>query len=153
MLFCVKRNCYNSKIGKCKHDSNHVYKLVAKLMGITLKNSIPDGIRGSDLAEQCADFFLKQNIRLSSIPTLDQFNDNKDLVEKSVVKQLINKVQTKSCELYYILTYFLKEHLEEFLLSLTYIINIPLEYGVFAADWKFAILRPLLKKIGLDLIH
>ena len=36
-------------------------------------------------------------------------------------------------------------------LSLAKIINISLEHGIFAAAWKIAIIRPLLKKVGLDL--
>ena len=36
--------------------------------------------------------------------------------------------------------------------SLAKIINISLEHGIFAASWKVAIIRPLLKMVGLDLI-
>ena len=35
---------------------------------------------------------------------------------------------------------------------LAQIANISLQYGVFADLWKMAIIRPLLKKAGLDLI-
>ena len=31
--------------------------------------------------------------------------------------------------------------------------NTLLEVGVVASDWKMAIVRPLLKKVGLELIH
>ena len=51
---------------------------------------------------------------------------------------------------------FLHSLLKEILLAvaplLAKIINISLEHGIFAAAWKIAIIRPFLKKVGLDLI-
>ena len=46
----------------------------------------------------------------------------------------------------------LKEILPAVAPSLAKIINILLEYGIFAASWKVAIIGPLLKNVGLDLI-
>ena len=59
---------------------------------------------------------------------------------------------TKSCESDAIPTSLLKEILPAVAPSLTKIINISLEHGIFVAAWKIAIIRPLLKKVGLDLI-
>ena len=59
---------------------------------------------------------------------------------------------TKSCESDAISTSLLKEILPAVAPSLAKIINISLEQGIFAASWKVAIIRPLLKKVGLDLI-
>ena len=46
----------------------------------------------------------------------------------------------------------LKEILLAVAPSLSEIINISLEHGIFVAAWKIAIIRSLLKKVGLDLI-
>ena len=59
---------------------------------------------------------------------------------------------TKSCEGDAIPTSLLKEILPTVAPSLAKIINISLENGIFAASWKVAIIRPLLKKVGLDLV-
>ena len=59
---------------------------------------------------------------------------------------------TKSCESDAIPTSLLKEILLAVAPSLAKIINISLEHGIFAAAWKIAVIRPLLKKVGLDLI-
>ena len=61
-------------------------------------------------------------------------------------------MQIKSCELDYLPTHILKDHMDSFILILTKIVNLSLKSRVFSEDWKTAILRSLLKKIGLDLI-
>ena len=57
---------------------------------------------------------------------------------------------SKTCELDLIPTNILKECIGEFLQPIADIINISLEQGAFASDWKSVIVRPLLKKPGLD---
>ena len=59
---------------------------------------------------------------------------------------------TKSCESDVIPTSLQKEILLALEPSLAKIFNISLEHGIFASQWKVAIIRPLLKKVGLDLI-
>ena len=69
-----------------------------------------------------------------------------------MAKKVITKLQTKSCELDIIPTYILKDNIEEFLPTVMKIVNLSLAEGKFDQSWKMAILRPLLKKKGLDLI-
>ena len=64
----------------------------------------------------------------------------------------MGKVQSKLWELDCLPTHILKDHMDSFIPILTKIVNLSLESGVFSKDWKTAILRPLLKKSGLDLI-
>ena len=73
-------------------------------------------------------------------------------VSKEDVAKLIKSMTTKSCEKNPISTVILKNHLPKFIGSVTKLINLSLEYGVFADRWKVAILRPLLKKSGLELV-
>ena len=61
-------------------------------------------------------------------------------------------MQSKLCELDCLPTHILKDHIDSFIPILTKIVNLSLESGVFSEDWKTAILRPLLKKSGLDQI-
>ena len=107
--------------------------------------------------KQFADFFIekikniREFIRLSEILLdypLFQSEINSEtakmynffLVDETRVKN-DNKLQTKACEFDYIPTHFLKEHLEEFPLTLTHIINLSLQCGFFATDRKVTILR------------
>ena len=59
---------------------------------------------------------------------------------------------SKSCELDVVPTTLLKDMLPHIINTLVKIINSYLEQGVIAEKWKVTILRPLLKKMGLELI-
>ena len=52
----------------------------------------------------------------------------------------------KSCEIDPVLTNLLKEILPQVIKPITKIINTSLELGVFASQWKVAIVKPLLKR-------
>ena len=65
------------------------------------------------------------------------------------VECIIQGMPTKHCESDAILTSLLKEILLAVAPSLA---KISLKHGIFAASWKVAIIRPLLKKVGMDLI-
>ena len=62
-------------------------------------------------------------------------------------------MQMKSCVSDSIRTELLKTTLKKTSPIIAKIMNTSLEEGMFASDWKTAIVRPLLKKIGLELIH
>ena len=66
--------------------------------------------------------------------------------------KIIRSMPTKSCETDAIPTMLLKQILDKVGGTITSIVNISLTEGVFAINWKTAIVRPLLKKAGLDLI-
>ena len=74
---------------------------------------------------------------------------NFTLLEISEVESLVCKSATKSCELDYIPTYLLKEHLDIFLPVLQCIINTSLQQGMFPHCLRTALVRPLLKKSWL----
>ena len=73
-------------------------------------------------------------------------------LSKLEVHKLVMKMQTKSCELDSIPTKLLKKYIEKFIGLLTNIVNISLESGEFAEEWKTALLHPLIKKCRLDVI-
>ena len=68
------------------------------------------------------------------------------------VHKIIMSMPSKSCELDSMPTYLLKEILSAVLPTITKIINLSLMHGLFVSTWKSAVIRPLLKKTGLDLI-
>ena len=61
-------------------------------------------------------------------------------------------MKSKCCELDALPTSLLKRMIDVCLPSITKIVNLSLETGQFTYQWKVAIVRLLLKKLGLDLI-
>ena len=68
------------------------------------------------------------------------------------VSEVISNLKSKSCELDPIPTTVLKVMLPKILPLITKIVNMSLGDGIFCREWKTAVVRPLLKKLGLELI-
>ena len=68
------------------------------------------------------------------------------------VTKPIAKMQTKSCELDPIPTHVLKQMLPDFISIINQVINTSLNNACFCKEWKISIVRPLLKKKGVDLL-
>ena len=66
--------------------------------------------------------------------------------------RLISSMATKLCKLDVTLTSVLKQVTPSILQIITKIINISLMWGTFVEEWKTAIVHPLLKKLGSELI-
>ena len=66
----------------------------------------------------------------------------------SIIKSMVSK----SCELDVVPATLLKDILPHIIDTIVKIINASLEQGVFAEKCKVAMVRPLLKKLGLELI-
>ena len=62
-------------------------------------------------------------------------------------------MQTKSCELDPIPMQILKQVLSVLIPLITHIINASLSSACFCEEWKTSVVRPLLKKRGLDLLE
>ena len=75
-----------------------------------------------------------------------------NLLTEDEVKKIITKSASKSCSLDPIPTWLLKKCLDLLLPIITLIINLSLRLGYFPSAWKCALVIPLLKKFGLDLI-
>ena len=67
------------------------------------------------------------------------------------VSELIKKAAKKSCPLDPMPTSVVLEVLDVLLPVITNMINLSFESGEFASHWKEALLKPLLKKCGLDI--
>ena len=163
MLFESKKINIANKVNQCNRDTRQLFKLVSNITSSTKDNPLPDGKSNQELADQFAEYFIDkiQKIRnnLNSYeryqveeavqaPTLGEFEP---LMEDKVTK-VIMSMTSKSCEIDPVPTNLLKEILPQVIKPITKIINTSLELGVFACQWKVAIVKPLLKKIGLELI-
>ena len=69
---------------------------------------------------------------------------------ESQVSRVISLLKSNSCELDTILTTILKKMLPKVISLITKIVNISLGEGCFCRDWKVAVVKPLLKKLGLQ---
>ena len=66
--------------------------------------------------------------------------------------RLISSMATQSCELDAIPTTILKQITTSIIKTISKIINMSFAQGTFVEEWKIAIVHPLLKKLGSELI-
>ena len=164
MIKYNKQQVYCSQIHEAKGDTKQLYKISNFLMGNREEQQFPDDRSSSQLAEDFVDYFYNKivNIRKlfedidpikptinNTVPKFCKFS----VLTESEVKRIALKMKTKTCELDTMPTSVLKQILDKCLPSLTKIVNLSLSEGVFALQWKEAIVRPLLKKLGLELIE
>ncbi len=81
-----------------------------------------------------------------------QLSEFKSLTEDEV-KKIVLKSPNKYYELDPIPTNLLRKCIDEILLLLTKIINLSLQLGDMQTSLKKAIIKPMLKKLGLELIN
>lgn len=144
-----------------KGDSKKLYQLVWELTGTKTDNPLPDDVADLKLAEDFADFFMnkidkirkslkdypKYEPKYKDVPRINKFQE----LTKEEVGKLISDLNTKSCELDTVPTHILKSYLNDLLPNITTLVNLSLQQGVFPEKFKTAIVRPLLKKAGLEL--
>ena len=148
---------------KYKEEHQWLYSLVNNITGNVKSNPLPDSVSDQDLAERFADFFMEKirqiQDELDNFPMYNStrlagqklFREFSAMIEDEVEK-LVKGLATKNCELDPIPTALLEESLHEILLALMKLINLSLTQGIFIEHWKIAIIRPLVEKIGLELI-
>ena len=116
-----------------------------------------------ELAEEFATFFINKIRKIrDALDTCPKYKPTQHSICKSFVnftkltedevEKIIMSMPTKSCKLAVLPTKVLKDIITPLLPLLTKIINLLLTKGLFVDEWKVAIIHPLLKKLGLDLI-
>ena len=78
------------------------------------------------------------------VPTFERFEP---LMEDEVAKVIMG-MASKSCESDPVPINLLKEILPQVIKAITKIINTSLESGIFASQWKVALVKPLFKEDG-----
>ena len=153
----------SGKVEECKGDTKKLYSLVRYLTGTKVQNPMPNSTGDKKLANDFADYFIEkiQKIwddldgnpkfkpkRNSTITPLKIFEPT----TADEVTTIIKGMKTKSCEVDFLPMSLLKKALPYVINTITNIMNASLEQGVFPDSWKMAIIRSLLKKLGLELI-
>ena len=80
-----------------------------------------------------------------------QFDHSEDITEEEVLK-MINSMHAKTYGSDPVPSSVLKDLAPYIIREMTTIVNVSFREGVFSNKWKTAIIKPLSKKIGLDLI-
>ena len=157
-----KKGVLQVKINDCAKDSRHLHSLVNNLTSKKDEDEWPEHTSSDQLAEDFATYFQgkiektretfknkpRYNAPEMDVPRLVCFVP---MTEKQV-SIVIASLKSKSCELDAIPTTILKKMLPAVIPLITKIVNISLTEGCFCKDWKIAVVRPLLKRLGLELI-
>ena len=128
----------------------------------TVENPLPPGLSDEQQANSFADYFENKilmirwmfagiseyNITPRDVPRLSRFAP----MTEQQVELIVKSMKLKTCELDANPTEILKTKLPAALPVITKLINLSLGTGNFHRLWKTVTVRPLLKKIGLQLI-
>ena len=163
MIRRAKTHLLSSQVIEAGKDTKKLFRLIDTMIAKEKSNPLPLSMKNEELAEEFASFFINKinKIReaLDSGPKFKptqhrsskSFNNFTKLAEGEVEKMIMS-MPTKSCKLDVLPTKVLKDIVTPLLPLCTKIINLLLTEGLFVEEWKVAIIHPLLKKPGLDLI-
>ncbi len=163
-----KRNeHYTDLLEKNKDDPKSLFKVINSALNKKEDNPYPVASSDRELANDFNDFFdgkiskIRNNLDIANIQAntkkpneTRQFttflNEFRALSEEEVRRLMMNS-KNKHCELDPVPTWLLKECIDSVLPLVTKIINLSLELGDMPRDLKLAIIKPLLKKLDLEL--
>ena len=162
-LLNSKKYTIRKKISECSTDSRKLHKLINNLTKPQEEQQWPKHNNPEVLANEFATYFedkiLKIRKVLETTPPYWSEQSNAHVLSRLVplaekeVEKSINSLKTKSCKIDTIPTDILKQLAPVILPLITKIVNLSLMQGEFCRSWKTATVRPLLKKLGLALIH
>ena len=157
---------YSDLIQVNSSDAKRLFQTVNAAMYKRNSNPMPDHTTPQVLANDFLDFFQSKIAKIrenfteqNSNPMIfdarksisSTLNELRPVTETDVIK-VIRKSPNKSCELDPIPTYLLKTCVEDLAPIITRIVNLSIESAQMPKSYKNAIVRPLLKKPGLDRI-
>ncbi|XP_062599561.1 uncharacterized protein LOC134261111 [Saccostrea cucullata] len=154
----------NSNIAECGNDSSKMYKLIFGLIGRKNCNPMPPNASDASLAEEFSSFFMDKILAIrKSLDDFEKFDPNFGLkctqefntfhpVSDEYVLRVIKSSKPTTCPTDPIPSKLIKQFSDVILPTIVFIVNKSLTSGLFANEWKTAIVRPLLKKSGLDVI-
>ena len=161
LLQLAKRESINDLIKSFSGDARKIFNLVNNLTGTKQENPLP---AEDNLPDKFASFFLEKITKIRNglvhiLPykpqphshPIDNLTDFTPLTDEDVYN-LICRTSGKSCELDPIPGSLLKSTAHTLVPLIGNIINKSLSTGAFLLAWKRAVVKPLLKKPGLECI-
>ncbi len=162
-----KRNeQYTKLIQENSDDPKNLFNVINRALHKKEDTPLPSGLSDEELANDFDKFFdgkiqiIRDNLdstqnNITEMPETpkytQQLTEFRSLSQEEV-KKLITASASKHCELDPIPTWLLKECIDDLLPLITQIINLSLQLGDMPLSLKKAIINPLLKKLGLELI-
>ena len=160
-----KQKYYSSLVLENEKDQKQLFKIVKDLSKESKQTTLPKYDSDAQLADDFGDYFIEKVDKIrEKFPTTTDFDKydkhdesfasfaNFEPVSAENVKKLVMQSPSKSCLLDPIPTNLLKQCLNELQPTITRIVNLSLEEGKMPDDLKHAVVTPLLKKQGADLI-
>ena len=164
MIYNAKSVFYQRALGDAGTDSKSIFRIIQELLSDYKSNPLPDV--PSDINANNFNRFFIEKIRCLK----DRFNNNYDHkthdgnavdatldtfspVDLKYVTKLIQSAPNKTCDLDPIPTNILKFLTETIAPVVQKIINSSLDKGIVPSTYKTALVKPLLKKPGLEPIH
>ncbi len=160
---------YAEMIEKNKDDPTTLFKVINKSLHRNQSSPLPTGLTNEQLAEKFSQFFtekidkirtsiddqkaqLGEEIEMDEVPGTESTFSEFELLTEDEVKKIILSFPNKQCGLDPLPLSMLKECLPVILGHITRIVNLSLRMGDLSPNLKKAIIVPLLKKLGLELI-
>lgn len=165
LLHSSESDYFTNLISENVGDSRKLFRAINGVMLRKKSNPMPDYKNPGDMANQFSDFFTSKidNIRASfpnsPIDNAFTYDRNKDItvplhqfsqVTTKHIARIVSKSKDASCELDPIPTPLVKKCLHVLSPVLTRIVNLSITTSCMPDMYKSAIVRPLLKKDGLD---
>ena len=158
-------NYYSNPIDQCAGDSRKLFRVVNSLSREPLESALPEHDDPTKLANEFGTFFLKkieiikenldkfqvQEPRLAPVTPKENLENFSSLSIGEVCK-IVRESSNASCLLDPIPAWLVKSCLDVLAPSITEMVNVPLLSGSVPENWRTAVVTPLLKKPGLDLV-
>ena len=157
----AKRDYFSEQIDSAS-AAKQIFSVSDKLLGKSRSSPLPVNVPVSELPQKFCDFFsnkirgIRYNLdqRPSLPPTFNVYKGpvlaEFESVTETGIYNLITALPPKSCILDPIPTNLTKECLRDLVPLITAIVNSSLSTGIVPPQFKQAIVKPLLKKPGLD---
>ncbi len=157
---------YTNLIQNNSADPKNLFKVINKALHKKEDTPFPPGMSDEELANDFNKFFdgkiqtIRDNLDntqndVTPIPESPKYTQQLSefrILSTDEVKKLITTSASKHCDLDPIPTWLLKECINDLLPLITQIVNLSLQLGDMPLALKKAIINPLLKKLGLELI-
>jgi hypothetical protein len=177
-IYRISKNSYNDKLNDLrakdlakrindnKGNTRNMFKAINSALNRKQRLPLPPHINEKTLANEFISYFdekinkIRQKLDTDNIANTTSDNDtftgqplvNFKSLTQTDVKRILKGMRNKHCKLDPMPFWLMKECLDEFIPIITEIINTSLKLGEMPDIFKHALIKPTLKKAGLELV-